>query len=289
MGVYDKETQDQKNKLASQQAKANRKADRESERSLIKDYSNTNKQNEFLLPRAELSQMNRFRHLTSPQSNDVEGFRKTTDELLAAPQGAELQHRGYVTDFSDWVYSLYQKKVSPSKLARHAAMEVDIEIYKRRCKKIDEFEKQKLHDYRSSLAESFAGWKLKYKHFGEENSRALKISNLQSSRLDFYGKPDLVFKNKKGEVLIVEIKMTQAHVPKDGWPNVSAQLWAYAHADVFKDATKIILAAEIYNVRYPRIPGEVGLSKTNVVYDYGDKNFQETHQRLFDRYSKLIS
>ncbi len=51
------------------------------------------------------------------------------------------------------------------------------------------------------------------------------------------GRPDLVFKHKKtGEVLIVEIKVTDAEIPDGGWPNLRAQLWAYSLADAFATA-----------------------------------------------------
>ena len=218
--------------------------------------------------------MKRFLNLTCPPNEGSQIFTKTTDELLDASKNVRPNHCGNVTDFSDWVYSLYQKGVTPAKLAQHAAMEVHID----RQRKI---EKKNLWRFRSTLSGATPGWKLKYKHFADNNAAPLKISDLKSRAFNLFGKPDLVFSNKKGVILIVEIKMTSAIVPKDGWPNLGAQLWAYANADIFKAAPKVLLGAEIwgYSVSKPQY----------ITYDFYDEKFQDSNNRLFERYLECLT
>ena len=285
MGIYDEDTQEQKSKLEIATVKANRRSNQADKRLRIKQYSDTNKIDEFVLSEETSSQINRFRDLTNPPDNYLENFRYTTDDLLKASRETDIKHNGNVTDFSGWVYSLYKKQASPSTLARNTAMETNID----RAKEIAKFEKETSHDYRMTCAEATPGWKLKYKHFADEDSSPLRITDLQSSGYDFFGKPDLVFKNKKGEILIVEIKMTQANVPKNGWPNIGAQLWSYAHADVFKDAPKIHLAAEVYRAHFSwKSRKAPQLSKVCIAYDFYDQTFQENNKKLFDRFTGLL-
>lgn len=62
-------------------------------------------------------------------------------------------------------------------------------------------------------------------------------------------KPDLVFVQPESKrLLIVELKThTKRETPSDGWANLRAQLWAYAHIDDFRAAPALDLAAEVWH------------------------------------------
>jgi len=283
MGLYDREIQKQKRERVEKVSKARERQDLAKMEKMREKYSISQENTKAVLPEATANQMQRFRHLTDPPNNNSQIFRKTIDDLLVASGYTSPSYDGNVTDFSSWVYSLYQKRLTPAELAQHAKMEVDVDK-QRMIANREKNRVKRLQDKRSTLSEATPGWKLKYKHFAKDDSFPLKISNLQSRGLDFFGKPDLVFRNRKGEILIVEIKVTSASVPKNGWPNIGAQLWAYANADIFKQAPKILLAAEVWGLQ------AFSEGKPEYIsYDFYDSDFQESNRRLFERYVKRLA
>ena len=74
------------------------------------------------------------------------------------------------------------------------------------------------------------------------------ISPLSIGGRPMYGCPDLIFLNASGtSALILEVKTTDATLPKDGWPDLRAQLWAYSKMDRFAGFLNVQLAAEIWD------------------------------------------
>ena len=103
---------------------------------------------------------------------------------------------------------------------------------------------------------------------------------LQVDGRAMYGVPDIVYRNRKtGEIMIVEIKASNAEVPKDGWPNLWAQLWRYAQIDQWREASKITLVAQVW------APSATALRKT-LIWGNDSEGFQEGCRNLFDAYIK---
>lgn len=162
-------------------------------------------------------------------------FRKKHELLVVEAHQRPPQTRGRnVTDFANWLYELYTKAPNPESIARGIALEPLVE-------------KKRLASAKFRENYSHSQWKLLYRGMGENPDPALKISSLRVNEDCLWGRPDLVFKHqKKGDILILEIKISNASLPDEGWPNLRGQLWAYSHADEFADAPRVFLAGEVW-------------------------------------------
>lgn len=96
-------------------------------------------------------------------------------------------------------------------------------------------------------------WKLT---FVDDKSLQSQPITYTSNLLTVNGKPlkcipDAVLRNDKKElVLIIERKTTRVpepYIPKNGWPNVEAQLWCYSWIDDFVDARNVILVGQLWH------------------------------------------
>ena len=189
-------------------------------------------------------------------------FRYTHDWLAAAAIRRKPKIiRNRVTDFSGWILSLHYSRSSNASLLEGERAE----------RKIIEFIKEK------RPPPEYGEWKKIYQHAGvKDKPPPYKISALEVNGKPFWGAPDFVFKNKAiAEVLIVEIKASVAEIPSDGWPNLRAQLWAYAQIDEWAKAPRVILIGEVW--------GPHSLSKRYVHrWEYGNPNFGKQNAELFD-------
>lgn len=132
-----------------------------------------------------------------------------------------------VTDFSKWVMSLYLRPANPSSLMRGKHIERSVA--------------------RLAKPSTNPDWELVYRDPLESKPNPLKISRLTFDGEPLWGAPDLVYRNKiSDEILIVERKASDKVIPSNGWPNLRAQLWAYSHIDDFIGASKITLIGEIW-------------------------------------------
>lgn len=133
-----------------------------------------------------------------------------------------------VTGFTDWIFGLYESKQNILKLEIGRRLEREI-VAKR-----------------IPLPEH-SRWKVDYNGTAASKAKSLPISALQVNGAGLRGKPDLVFREKHtGRVIILEIKVSDAPIPSDGWPNLRAQLWAYSKADRWNDAPSVMLVGEIW-------------------------------------------
>ena len=143
-----------------------------------------------------------------------------------------------VTDFTDWIYRLYTPEKNDSRLEQGLAREREIA-------------KTRIPVPKNS------DWELIFTGMGDNHQdHAEIISALQINGKPMVGKPDLVFKEKKSNrILIVEIKTStdQTKIPSDGWPNLKAQLWAYSKIDAWKNAPEIILIGEIWGFKSDKV------------------------------------
>lgn len=170
--------------------------------------------------------------------------------------------RGRVTDFSDWVFRLYNTSNYQS-LARGAAAEREIAL--RRIPRLTHNER----------------WKLIYDGMGEKAQvDPCAISNLSINGRAIYGSPDLVFRDKKEQrILILELKATTVpSIPSDGWPNLRAQLWAYSQIDRWADAKEISLVAEIWGVHRLKVRKVIGWRTDDVKFQSENRELWEIYQ-----------
>lgn len=101
-----------------------------------------------------------------------------------------------------------------------------------------------------------------------------------------YGAPDYVFINKKTETaLIVEVKVSSAELPSDGWPNLRAQLWAYGYIDVIQQVKNIILIGEVW----VRIDGNTVRRRRTYRWSLDDPQFCKENEQLFALYQQYAS
>ena len=127
-------------------------------------------------------------------------------------------------------------------------------------------------------------WEMIYLGTSENDSaHVFRTKKLTLRGQPLYAKPDVIFRHRMtDEVIILEIKSSPADLPTICWPNVRAQLWAYADidADFMRVAPKIYLAAEVWN---PKING-MYLRKT-YTWDAQDEVLHIEAKHAFEIYS----
>jgi len=170
-----------------------------------------------------------------------------------------------VTSFTKWLMSLYLKRPQPEVLSRGKKSERIIA------------DNYKHYD--------IEGWELVYRDPLIEKPVPFEISRLRINGKSIWGVPDLVYKNTaSNEIYIIERKTCNYPVPINGWPNLKAQLWAYAHIDKFQYASKIHLIGEIW--------GGYGNNITRRCiqhWDINDPEFYYKNKQLFDAYGGTVN
>jgi hypothetical protein len=167
-----------------------------------------------------------------------------------------------VTDFTGWIYSLYNPQKDTQALARGRAVEREL-----------------VRRYVPTPAQS--GWDLLFEGIQEAKRHSKVISALTVNGSPLKGVPDFVFREKQsGRIVIVEVKASNRDVPSDGWPNLRAQLWAYAQIDDWLRAPEVLLIGEVWGFTSDKI-----FLRETLRWDRNDTTFQLQNQELFDLYS----
>ena len=119
-----------------------------------------------------------------------------------------------------------------------------------------------------------------------QNRKRYKISSLAVLGTPLAASPDYIFRRAdpsgSSTYLVVEIKHTSAPIPRDLWPNVRAQLWAYGQIDDFSDATEVILVAEVWSG--DKVPG----LRRSVSWRRTDNSLAPECIKLFTLYKESI-
>lgn len=164
------------------------------------------------------------------------------------------------TDFSKWVLSLYWDISNRAGLTHGKEVERNVA--------------------KLATVSTHTDWELIYRDPLDEKPTPLIISSLTVNGKPLWGAPDVVYRKKTtGEVLIVERKATNRPIPSNGWPNLRAQLWAYAHIDDWRDAPRIVLVGEVWGFHHSRI----GRRKV-LRWVHGEKQFARENAELFELY-----
>jgi hypothetical protein len=144
-----------------------------------------------------------------------------------------------VSAFTEWIYSLYLKDLDTSALRQGKEAEGDIDWQRLSTSK---------PDFRNLPG---ARWQLLHCGIGDPQSDlghpVFTIPALTINGVPLRGCPDLVFRNEvSGEVALIEVKFTLRIVPRNLWPNVWAQLWAYSKIPQFAASGKITAVGEVW-------------------------------------------
>jgi hypothetical protein len=187
-------------------------------------------------------------------------FKLSHAELVRrARRSPPIDVKPIVTGFTDWIFGLYESKGDVRKLEQHRQLE------------------SKVVASRIPVPEH-SRWKLHYDGTSGSMREPLSMPGLLVDGQALRGKPDLVFREKKkrNRVVIVEIKISNASVPSDGWPSLRAQLWAYSKA--YEDASEILLVGEIWakEARLRR--------RRTLVWNASDSTLDRECSELFDIY-----
>lgn len=168
--------------------------------------------------------------------------------------------RPSLSGFLDWIYRLYVPEKDYTSLLNGHRLEREI-------------------IYRHIPIPSHGRWKLIHNGLGATSVNAFPIRSLSINGIPLKGSPDLVFREKdSGRIAIVEIKATEAEVPLDGWPNLRAQLWAYAQIDAWQDAPEILLIGEVWGYKpRPRL-------RKIIHWAVGEQPFDTHSRELFNSY-----
>lgn len=148
--------------------------------------------------------------------------------------------------FSQWLYSLYASSFGDNQ-DRAAGKEAEEYILAERRKAYAATDQ-------ASMRKHFPGWRLK--HNG--------LSSNQSNRPNYYSiddllvggeplrvLPDLIYEHTNtGEIMIVEIKHSQMHIPRNLWPNIWGQLWCYAQIREVRNSPKVTVIGEVWGDTY---------------------------------------
>lgn len=187
-----------------------------------------------------------------------------SSELLLdrAKRSAPQDVSATVTSFTDWLFRLYLPQRDVARL--HLGRKLESAVQKRRL----------------SMPEH-SNWKLIYNGMAGTDESPLIVSQLCVTGHPLRARPDLVFREKRsGRILVLEIKVSDAPLPSDGWPNLRAQLWAYSKADKFRQAESILLVSEVWGIRG-------GLRRRGVLkWDASDRWLEQHNSALFQLYAQ---
>lgn len=150
------------------------------------------------------------------------------------------------SNFSQWLYSLYSNTYGDAddRVSGIAAEEA-ILGERRRAYSATDYHTMRLH---------FSDWYLKHNGMvsnKKDRPNYFAIQNLNVRGQPLSANPDLIYENKRsGEIIIVEIKHSQMHIPDNLWPNIWGQLWCYAQIEELLRAPKVTVIGEVWGDKW---------------------------------------
>lgn len=162
--------------------------------------------------------------------------------LRVARANRPTSPKATVSGFSSWVHSLYAPPTNPINL--QVGRESEKLIFDRRRKILS----QNAGFWRSDGP----NWVLIHNGLmtAEDNTSrltAFEIPQLTVRGHPVLGCPDLIYQNKKTrQIYLVEIKFSRQPIPSNLWPDIWAQLWAYAQIPECLAAPEVATVGEIW-------------------------------------------
>ena len=179
-----------------------------------------------------------------------------------------------VSAFSDWVIRLYVPERSNAALIVGLEGERAVVVHRLRIQRA----KREVPRWEHHC------WKLVHDGVRGAFEGGFSIPSLEVRGVMMTGVPDLVFReHKTGRILIVELKVSQAMLPSDGWPNLRAQLWAYSRIEKWSAAPEMLLAGEVWS------PESAGLQRRRTYqWRASDADLQAESRELFEAYGGRV-
>ena len=160
----------------------------------------------------------------------------------------EYKKNNTVSSFSGWVLESFVKKKTSNRLDDGVKLEKILS---------NDLTKNKFNKYKNIDDENYRRehykflddeWEMEFEDLTSDEKNNFKISNLTFNGKILYGRPDVVYFNKKTkDRIIVEIKNTNnfTKIPDGGWFNLQCQLWCYSMIDDFQDSPNIFLYGDV--------------------------------------------
>lgn len=183
-----------------------------------------------------------------------------------------------VSDFSAWVMDHYAPTGNRPAMLMGTEEEVRVAAEKRRWSRA-------MREAQRAVSKAGDGdWILYLDGIRSHWSEGLPISSLTIDGKPLRGVPDLVFRERRtNRILIIEIKVSDAQLSVDGWPNLRAQLWAYSRIDRWAMAPEILLAGEVWT------PGRrEPLRRRTWLWNAADESLQGENRELFEAYGGVV-
>jgi len=183
-----------------------------------------------------------------------------------------------VTDFTSWVMDHYAPTGNVPAMLLGTEEEVRVAAEKRRRARA-------MREVKRAVSKAADGdWVLYLDGVRSHMNEGLPISSLTIDGKPLRGVPDLVFRERRtNRILIVELKVSEAQLWADGWPNLRAQLWAYSRIDRWANAPEILLAGEVWAPRRPE-----PLRRRTWLWNTADETLQTENRELFEAYGGAV-
>jgi hypothetical protein len=131
-------------------------------------------------------------------------------------------------------------------------------------------------------------WRVLFADDTPKPKRIFTASSLVVNERPLCCVPDLVMRHAlAGTVLIIERKTTavpEPFIPKEGWPNVEAQLWCYSMIDDWRDTPDVRLVGQLWW----RHRGGLQLCHEHPAWRRSDPNHQARCKCWFQRYGGKV-
>jgi len=205
------------------------------------------------------------------ETNDpgAQEFRTRRQLLAIARRRQPLDPGNRVTDFSSWVFRCCFPNWRSNRASLQMGKEAEERLLStsraRHLLRLPEPSPQDKH------------WELLFRDpLSRETTFEISLLTVQGRPM--FGVPDIVYRNRKtGEIRIVEIKASHKDIPANGWPNLRAQLWCYAHIDQWVDAPEVTLVGQVWS------PSATELRRT-LIWKKSDPIFDGECRDLFECY-----
>ena len=170
------------------------------------------------------------------------------DKELIKSSKIKYKKTNTVSSFSGWVFNSFVNPQSFKKVEDGISLEkiLSNDLSTNRYNKYKDIDDEKYRREHYVFLDD--EWEMEFEDLSIEEKTNFKISNLTLNGEKLYGKPDVVYLNKKtGDRIIVEIKNTSnsIDIPDGGWYNLHCQLWCYSMIDEFKNSPNIFLYGDI--------------------------------------------
>lgn len=133
-----------------------------------------------------------------------------------------------------------------------------------------------------------SGWELEFVDNKARPDRTFVSSKLLVDDCPLKCVPDVVLsKNSGNELLIIERKTTfvpEPYIPRNGWPNVEAQLWCYSWIDEFVSARKVWLVGQLWH----RSRGGVAMCHRHPAWVRSEREHENRCRQLFKGYGGIV-